>query len=91
MLLESDDSFLMSRFYFFDYLSFLNFLNGGFAILIKMVTYSHNARMVSNLAIIDSIFLVLDEEVWRRFSLIARFFTILIKNSLNVLANSPSS
>ena len=45
----------------------------------------------SNLAIIDSIFLVLDEEVWRRFSLIARFFTILIKNSLNVLANSPSS
>ena len=45
----------------------------------------------SNLAIIDSIFLVLDEEVWRRFSLIARFFTILTKISLNVLANSPSS
>ena len=49
MLLESDDTFLMSRFYFFDYLSFLNFLNGGFAILIKMVTYNHNARMVFEL------------------------------------------
>ena len=45
----------------------------------------------SNLAIINALFLISDEEVLRKFSLIPRFFTLLTKNSLNVLANSPSS
>ena len=44
----------------------------------------------SNLVIIDSK-VVSEEKRGRRFSLIPRFLTILTKNSLNVLANSPSS
>ena len=46
---------------------------------------------LSNLAVIDSTFLVSEEEVGRKFSLIPSFFTVLTKNSLNVLANSLSS
>ena len=91
MPLESD-TLLMSRF-------FISFITSTFPISLKenILFSSKRLRIVtmlagfSNLAIIDSIFLVSDEEVWRRFSLIPRFFIILTKNSMNVLANSPSS
>ena len=91
MPLESDP-LLMSRF-------FISFITSTFPISLKenILFSSKRLRIVtmlaafSNLAIIDYIFLVSDEEVWGRFSLISGFFIILTKNSMNVLANSPSS
>ena len=94
ILLESHP-FLMSRFFnFFDYLSFHNFFKWEYTILIKTITYSHNTMVVFKLGnnrLYISSFLVSEEEVERTFSLIPRFFVILTKNSLNVLANTPSS
>ena len=78
-------------FYFFDYVSFNSFFKGEYTILIKTITYSYNTRVVFILAIIGSTRLVSKEEVERRFSLILRFFTKLMKHSLNFLANSLSS
>ena len=87
--------FLMSRFFnFFDYLSFRNFFKWEYTILIKTITYSHNTMVVFKLGnnrLYISSFLVSEEEVERTFSLIPRFFVILTKNPLNVLANTPSS
>ena len=87
MLLEND-IFLMLRF-------FISLITSVFSISLKdsmlllLIQLLIIAILVwlSNLAIIDSLFLVSDEEVGRKFSLIPRFFRILTKNTLNLLAN----
>ena len=89
--LESDP-FLMSRFFISQIASILTIsLKQNILFLLKRLRIVTILGWFSNLVIIDSIFLVSEEEVGRTFSLIPRFFTILTKDSLNILANSPSS